>query len=300
MRKLLKIFNVLNIISLVLLGLWIWKSPKTAFEKAVRSFPVRKEAFWVNHPQLSFEKRVFQMPREIVEQVYFDSLFNGYDKKPSIVPVEDVQHIIEASLQSIPREVKNEVAPYLLGVYPGFNLGSSGFTFAVFENDGVKPMGAVVVIDMAILAQQNSNWMSEKEKSLFNLNTLTLQTNISPPPRNVAEELSAPAPDTEQNLQVLNTRPTVEEVPALTFLLLHEFGHISAMARNIRANSFSQGEFFPPPAFTNVNWKTGVVHGRSAFVPKNWTGRHQPPFPFFKSKGPKFSEVDVDDLYGSL
>lgn len=266
-------------------GVWAWKHKEFVFEKFLLSRPVRKENFWTKYPRLPFEDRVFETPPELLEQVFFENMFHGINQKPSLVALSpDLRLAISKSLLKMPDIVKRDMAPLLIGVFPAANIGSHGLTLTILQDKVGIPMGAVVLIDVSVLDQDANSWLSAKERSIFQLQKMNIETSILGP----------------SDFPPEGTYSSLDEFQGLTFLLLHEFGHISALAQNLKHVPSSKEYFFPPQAFAEINWMATVENGNDVITARNWTSADKPPYSFFQNKKPKLLESDVDDVFQSL
>ncbi|MBX9768664.1 MAG: hypothetical protein K2X47_15425 [Bdellovibrionales bacterium] len=281
----LKLFLSLYFCLLGASGIWAWKHKEIVFEKFLLSRPVRKESFWKKYPRLQVQDRVFEAPPELLEQVFFENMFHGIKRKPSLVTLSpDLRLAISKSLQKVPDTVKKEIGPLLIGVFPVANIGSNGITFTILGDSGNLPMGAVVLIDVSVLDLDANAWLSAKERSIFQLQTINVETSIAGPSEFPPE----------------GSYSSLDEFQGLTFLLLHEFGHISALAKNLKQVPETKEYFFPPEAFAKLNWMATVQNGTEVIAARNWSSQNKPPFSFFENQKKKLLESDVDDIFQSL
>ena len=172
----------------------------------MRGHLATQPGFWKNHLASPIEKRVGAAPAELLDYVQLDNLSAGLPEVPrsaSIAPefMRDLRHAFD----QIPPAVKRLVSARLAGIYLVDNLGSTGYTDAIFDAEG-KPLAGFIVLDAAVLQRFSANaWATWKENTPFAAAPgWLLKTTI----------------ETKRNDNRKN---------AIQYILLHELGHIASI-----------------------------------------------------------------------
>jgi len=186
---------------------------KSCLTRAQEADPVARIAFWHDALQQPVGQRFGPAPAQLAEYIDLDNRKNGFNAHPQPATIDDAfRRDVEAAIAGMPDEVKRLVGQHLAGVYFVTDLGSSGFTDKILDEQG-KPVAAYVVLDRDVLMERTANaWATWKENTPFKpADGYRLTTLIETPPN-----------DTRAN--------------AIQYILLHEFGHVLAAV----------GHFHPP------------------------------------------------------
>jgi hypothetical protein len=174
------------------------------------SSPVRSMKFWHYDPKSSVESRVQPAPAELLDYLAATNIAQGFPGVPSAVQVApDLKRDFDQAIKEMPEPVRRLVASRLIGVFLVKDLGSTGLTDSV-EAFREAPTSGMVIIDVSVFSGRNANsWASWKEGSPFVANgTDLLQATIEDAARD-------------------------DRVHAIQYILLHEFGHVVSIGRDV-------------------------------------------------------------------
>jgi hypothetical protein len=159
---------------------------------------------WTALQRQPFHERILPLPAEVCDFVRQVNVASGLDAVPAPVVADARLHAdLQAAKRTMPAAVQGLVAPLLLGVCLGRELGSSGATDIVVDAADGRILGCIVMLDVDLMAGHTGNsWASWKDNLPF----------IDGPGFTLATTIAAPEQDSRAN--------------ALQFLLLHEFGHV--------------------------------------------------------------------------
>jgi len=172
------------------------------------SHRVRDVGYWRAFQALPIDTRILAAPAKLVEYLNLDNQLNGFPNQPRIArPERQFLKDINDAISEIPAAAKTLIDERLMGVFLVEDLGGTGFTDYVFDEQRV-PVGAFVVLDASVLTRSANAWATWKENSPFVAEPgLELQANIE----------SAAEDNRKQALQ---------------YILLHEFGHVASVGQN--------------------------------------------------------------------
>jgi hypothetical protein len=167
-------------------------------------------AYWSYDPDSPLESRVQSPPPELLSYLYADNVLDNFAGRPAAVDITpDLRRDFNRAIREMPQAVTRLVAQRLIGVFLVRDLGSSGFT-DVAAASGHYPDSGYVVIDVSVFNKRNANaWATWKESSPF-----------SEDGRNA---LSVRIEDNKHD----------DRVHAIQYILLHEFGHVASIDRNL-------------------------------------------------------------------
>jgi hypothetical protein len=164
----------------------------------------RNPQAWTDLQRQPLHERILPLPAEVRDFVLQVNQATGLDAVPQAVAPNDVLRAdLRAALTGMPNGVLDLVAPLLLGICLGRNLGSSGATDIVVDGRDGRILGCIVLLDVDLMAAHTANsWATWKDNLPF----------LSGPGFTLDTTIADPHDDTRAN--------------ALQFLLLHEFGHV--------------------------------------------------------------------------
>ena len=171
--------------------------------------PVRQANFWTDYPtDVPLERRVYAMPSMLADYIARDNLAAGVPGRPRpAASDEGFRTDVAAALAELPPEVKALVAPKLIGVFLGRNLGSSGYAEMV-DGGGAARTG-IVALDVTLVDRNANDWATWRANNAF-LPGTRYATRVT---------LATPADDTRR--------------AAIQFILLHEFAHLITIDTDI-------------------------------------------------------------------
>ncbi|TGN19190.1 hypothetical protein [Leptospira idonii] len=140
---------------------------------------------------------------------------------------EEFKKLLSEVRATLPDAVNRQFDEFVYGIYFVRKLGSTGLTGII--RDGKKPIGGIIFLDTDFLNRKANDWASFKENTVFQEdanNTLHLR---------IEEE----------------DKDTISA--ALSFILLHEFGHILAVLGNHAPDySLKERDFRSFPFFQGI------------------------------------------------
>ena len=169
---------------------------------------VKDVKYWRAFQALPIDKRILAAPAQLVDYLNLENRIQGFPNRPRIAkPERQFLEDINAAIREIPAAVKILINGRLMGVFLVEDLGGTGFTDYVFDEQN-EPVGAFVVLDAAVLTQSANAWATWKENTPF-------------------------MPDPEFNLQArIESAADDNHKQALQYILLHEFGHVASVGRD--------------------------------------------------------------------
>jgi len=175
---------------------------KACLKSRMDRHEVRTLSFWKDYRCGSVEERLYEPPGALLDYLCLDNRLNGYDARPQgAVADEMFRQDVRRALAELPGPVGNAVKEKLIGIFLVRNLGTTGYTEAVVDQQG-RHVAGFVVLDVGSLRQTANEWATAKERTVFRDDGGgRLQVTL--------EEKSS---DNSQN--------------AIQFILLHEFGHL--------------------------------------------------------------------------
>ncbi|TGL87807.1 hypothetical protein EHQ68_00120 [Leptospira congkakensis] len=235
------------IISLLLLLFWTC-SPQPF------SLPPNPYADWAknniglqskNLPSLqgTWTDRVYPLDPKRLETLIAINAIDGIDDIPK--PTKDLSSwkLELAEIQkSFPIEVNGLFDSLVYGIYFVTNLGSTGLTGIVRDEDG-KAIGGIIFLDSDLLGDGGNDWASKKESTAF-------------------------LPSNEYSIQIHLDDSNSKE-SAIRFIILHELGHILSITEG-HAPDFSekQRDFRNFPLFNGIWWSETYSPYEVTFFPE--------------------------------
>jgi hypothetical protein len=172
------------------------------------SHRVRDVGYWRAFQALPIDTRILAAPAKLVEYLNLDNQLNSFPNQPrSARPERQFLKDINAAIREIPAAVKTLIDARLMGVFLVEDLGGTGFTDYVFDEQRV-PVGAFVVLDASVLTRSANAWATWKENSPF----------VAEPGFELQANIESAAEDNRKQ--------------ALQYILLHEFGHVASVGQN--------------------------------------------------------------------
>ncbi|TGM35261.1 hypothetical protein [Leptospira biflexa] len=151
------------------------------------------------------------------------------------------QHLIP--IQSVfPKEVNHLANQLIYGIYFVTNLGSTGLTGVIRDKSG-KPMGGIIYLDSDLLKDGGNDWATKRENTSFQQDpSYSIQVQLD-------------------NTNSLDT--------ALSFIILHELGHILAIVHGYAPDySEPKRDFRNYPYFKGVWWSETFSPYEDTFFPE--------------------------------
>jgi hypothetical protein len=137
------------------------------------------------------------------------------------------ENLVDEITKNEPDIVKKLKDRYIFGIYFCKNLGSTGLTGFVYEDN--KPIGGFIIFDSDYLVSKGNSWISLKENSVFNTGKYDLQIQIE---------------SSEKDSYSL----------ALEYIMLHELGHIVSIVEGFMPDFRAEERDFSSLSFTRNGW----------------------------------------------
>ncbi|TGK87389.1 hypothetical protein EHQ24_02330 [Leptospira noumeaensis] len=144
--------------------------------------------------------------------------------------------------KSFPKEVNDLFDSLVFGIYFVTDLGSTGLTGIVRDNNG-KAIGGIIFLDSDLFVDGGNDWASKKESTAF-------------------------LPSKDHSIQIHldddNTKGS-----AIQFIILHELGHILSITKG-HAPDFSEEkrDFRKFPLFDGIWWSETYSPYEATFFPE--------------------------------
>ena len=173
------------------------------------SHAVKSADYWRAFNALPIDRRILVASTKLLDYLNLDNHLNGFPNRPRAAkPPRQFTRDLRDAVSQLPAPVLRLVDSRLMGIYLVEDLGGTGFTDYVYDEQG-DPAGAFVVLDTGVLTQAANRWATWKENTPF-----------------IAEagiELQA----------VIENAENDDVKQALQFIVLHEFGHVASVGRQI-------------------------------------------------------------------
>lgn len=203
-------------------------------ETAQRKHVVNRINFWQAALSKPIAQRFGTAPPELVDYVRLDNIANGFPDRPSPPRIpEDFRRDLEAAFAELPDPIKRALDGRLAGVYLVQGLGTTGFTDKVADANG-RPVAAYVILDLDLLTSRTANeWATWKENTPFR----------SGDKESLIATIESPGNDNRKN--------------AIQYILLHEFGHVLSVGRNVHPPWWQKAAKVNPADFPffALSWK---------------------------------------------
>lgn len=193
-----------------------------AQSSAWNDFPVQAE---------NWEKRILPLKKEWKEGLDRLNQIDGIDLLVS--EAKTPAWLGEPSIRRFPSVIDSLFQKYLKGIVFVQNLGSTGVTVIVRDNQG-NPKGGIVFLDVTYLDKPINDWATLKERTAFHI-----------------------ALDEDLNLKLADEKEN-SKVGTYEFILLHEFGHIFSVVMGIAPDfSLKKRDFSLYPFYKDI-WDSDV------------------------------------------
>ncbi len=178
--------------------------------RLMRGHIATQPGYWISRMARPLTQRIDAAPPALLEYVRLDNLSAGLTSVPRAATLApDFMRDVRRAFDEIPKPVKRLVSRRLAGIYLVEDLGSTGYTDAIFAADG-KPVAGFIVLDAAVLRQRSANaWATWKENTPFN----------PEPDSTLSARIATASQDSRKN--------------AIQYILLHELGHIASIGAGI-------------------------------------------------------------------
>lgn len=193
-------------------------------------------ALWSALLNRPIEQRNEPAPPELIALVAQYNQASGNPAQPHLkIASAEFLNDLRAAIDELPPQVKDKLAPRLLGVFFVAGLGSSAITDVVADTNG-NPLGVAVAVDMEVFSEVKANdWISWRENSPFQaVPDVRLEACI-------AEEAG-------------NNRKA-----AMQFILLHEFGHVLAAGENYLPDWWTRPPHDADYSFLPISWEMSAA-----------------------------------------
>lgn len=143
---------------------------------------------------------------------------------------------------SFPKEVNQLANNLVYGIYFVSNLGSTGLTGIIRDKTG-KPLGGIIFLDSDLLKDGGNDWATKRENTSFKKDpTYSIKVQL----------------DNSNSLE-----------SALSFIILHELGHIVAIVNQyVPDYSEPKRDFRNYPLFEGVWWSETFSPYEDTFFPE--------------------------------
>ena len=213
---------------------------QACISKAYQNHPIRKRSSWqmeLGKPQM---ERVGPAPQALVDYLAMGNTLGGYPERPRVALLDSAfLSDVRAALAGIPVDVLDRLDRSLVGVYFVEQLGGTGLTDYVVDDQG-QPAGAIIILDAGVLKRVTANaWATWKESTPF-----------------VADVMG--------HLKIKATIETPENdnrIQALQYILLHEMGHVLSVGWPVHPNWTSMPSAEPAAGrypFFDLSWRVDL------------------------------------------
>lgn len=171
---------------------------------------------WQSKP---IEERVAIAPENVIDYLRKDNSYNGYSEIPTSREIDDKQmKVVINAVSSLPSEVKRFISEHVVGIFLVKDLGSTAYTEILKNDDDSKGYKSYIALDVNAINRTANEWATWKENSVFAADSnITIDLKI--------------ATDEENN-----------ELVTITYVLVHEVGHIVGVANKSHPNWFVGGD----------------------------------------------------------
>ena len=200
-----RVFFLCILLALVLTG--CAAGHRACLKSRMDRHEVRSSAIWQDYRRGNIEDRLYAPPETLLNYLHLDNRLNGYDTRPQAAVVDDAfRQDVRQAIAELPWPVREAVKEKLIGIFFVRNLGTTGYTEAVADQQG-RPAAGFVVLDVGSLRKSANAWATSRENTVFQNGGGRLQVTL--------EEKSN---DNSKN--------------AIQFILLHEFGHLVSIGES--------------------------------------------------------------------
>ncbi|WP_341867365.1 hypothetical protein [Leptospira andrefontaineae] len=203
------------------------------YAEVLSSTPLSKIENYVGLGSEDWSLRIYNLDKQALDYVNELNRVDGFTESPSPVKnFETFKSTLLDALNSQTGPVVSLLQKKLLRIYVCENLGGSAVT-GLIRKEG-KSIGGFVILDVNTLNRNANDWISYKENSTFQKGNIKIRIRI------------------EEEKQ--NTKAN-----ALSYILLHEFGHILSETENIGPSFFLAKRSFKNSEFYKAAWKSEKV-----------------------------------------
>lgn len=200
-------------------------------KQASRDHVIQRQAYWSKMLARPVQERLYQAPAEMIDYVLLQNRMQGFPERPQMIAADPAFVAdFKIAMNELPQPVKKLLSNKLLAIFLGQDLGGSAITDVIRDEQG-KEWGAFIVFDQKQLQRMANEWATWKEASVFE------QTHEWSLQMTIAEKKN-------------NTRAR-----AISFILLHELGHVLAIGEDFHPPWDGRGEnksrVYP---FTELAW----------------------------------------------
>lgn len=167
--------------------------------------PVRSLGFWMNLKAKPLAEKIgLKPPSELIDYLRKDNKANGWKNIPATINVStDFLTDVKSAVSELPLPILQKINEKLIGVFLVSDLGGSGYSEYVSDENGLV-VAALVVLDVNALDRTANQWATWKESSPFHFSKM----------EQFFATIESPTDDNRKN--------------AIQYILLHEFGHVLA------------------------------------------------------------------------
>lgn len=170
---------------------------------------IRTLAYWRSTPTPQLSQRIHSAPHAMVDYLRKENADAGYTEVPvSASPMPEVKKAFEQIEQILPHNILALAENFLAGVFIVNDLGSTGYSETILDDQGREVKAFIVLDQRALKARTANQWATWRETSFF--------TQSPEAGATVTQTLEYPQNDTVTQ--------------AVSYILLHELGHVLGVA----------------------------------------------------------------------
>lgn len=174
------------------------------------SHSVRYLDSWAGNFRLPLEARVGAAPPELIEFLNLVSILNEKPNRPrAAAPDPAFANDVRLALAELPAQIRRLIAPRLAGVFIVEDINGTAWVDEILDANGVAVAGMIALSKSKLAAHTANSWASWKENTPF-----------------------TPHPGFRLELQIASGAQNSRK-NAIQYILLHEFGHLLAIGRNL-------------------------------------------------------------------
>jgi hypothetical protein len=178
-------------------------------QKELDASPVRQVGYWQEQLSKPLPERLGSCDPEMIKHAHRQNLHDGYPERPQALHVsKDQLADARGALLSMPAVVHRLIGSRLSSICFVRDLGSTAWGDSIHDASG-KRVATFLVLDMAALDRTANSWATWKENSPFR--------DESP----------------WRVKMTIESESTNNRLNAIRYILLHEFGHVVTVGRNI-------------------------------------------------------------------
>ncbi len=183
---------------------------KACIVKTLKAHPMRRMAFWLQDRNRALDERAGPAPQALLEYLNLDNMQAGFPERPrSAQPNTAFMDDVRAAIRDLPPTVQALFSQQLVGIYFVEDLGGTGYTDVVFDQNDNSVAGFIVLDSKLLQVHTANDWATSKENTPFKWQSeYQLQA-----------QLELPANDNRKN--------------AIQYILLHELGHVLSIGGRV-------------------------------------------------------------------